>query len=278
MFCLVSVSIMIFFSCEALADQKIYGAGDDGLKVTKAEVDVFKKVMVPSHIIPTESELLRVFLQQKLFALEGEKQGLADEEDRKIELELLREKVLANAYAEKYLARQLHVGNEVMESYYLSHIEEFIRPRQLHLFRLVVQDKNLAEDLYAKAKKAPASFGDLVNANSIDPRTKWKGGDMGMVSFENLTPEVRKALEGIAKGGVTSPLEIHGFYYIFWIKDLKPETTIKLDAIRDKLYKKLTAQRRRDLCQAEAERLSLKYNFKWQTDAMITQPSSRQSQ
>jgi len=242
---------------------QIYGTGD-GFKVTAPEVDVFKKEMVPKQIVPTQQELLRVFLQQRLFALEAEKEGLDSEPALDAELRLVRERSLARAYAERLLARELKVDDTVLESYYLSHIEEYTRPRQFHLYRIVVKEVEEAGKILDQARKAPHTFPDLADAHSVDPATRWKHGEMGTFAEERLLPEIREAVRDAVAGAVLGPIEIHGFQYIFWVKAVQPGTTFSLDSVRDEVREKVTAKKRQEILRKHADTLAARYNFQWE--------------
>jgi parvulin-like peptidyl-prolyl isomerase len=267
LWCVLLCLVIMAGPDSAFSKDLVYGTGD-GLKVTETEVDAFKKYMVPGQVVPTQKDLLRVILNQRLFAAEAETSGLSEDPETKTRVDLVRQKALAEAYARRYLERELKIDDQVIESYYLSHLEEFTSPGKIHLFRLVVKDGEKAKELLEAAKKAPDSFPELVKAHSVDPVTWWKDGDMGMVDEARLKPEIRTALEGLSAGGVAGPLELHGFYYIFWIKDVQPEVVIGLDKLRDQLREKVESHKRQEVLQAHSNELAEKYHFRWQPEVL----------
>ena len=260
---LVCSLLMLFWWGQwEVSSASVLGQGD-GLTVTSEEVEIFKKVLVPKHVVPTQKELLRVFLQQRLFAREAKRQGLAENQAIETEIGLLREKVLARAYAKKYLATALNVDDKVVESYYLSHIEDFTQRKKLRLSRLVVEDEHAADLQYEDLKKDTQSFPDAVEKHSVDPATKWKKGEMGSFSLEQLKPEVRQVVTDLPANSVSTPMEMKGFYYIFWVQEIIPEKVTPLAQVRDRIRERAEALKRQEILRGHGEQLERQYRFHW---------------
>jgi len=241
---------------------KVIGKGDN-ITITQEEIEFFKKNFVPKYIVPTEKALLDVFLRQRLFSREALEKGYNQEPDVKMRLEMERERVLGRVYGERYLKEHLNITDEVLRSYYLSHIQEFTLPRRLELYKIVTRDKEAAEKAYQKAKALPDAFPDLARKSSVDPRTQPEGGKMGLVREDALVPKIRKCLEGAGKNTVVGPIELKGFYYVFWVKDVQPKEVTPFKKIKEELYRKIAREKASKVLDKHLGELEAKYHFKW---------------
>jgi len=247
----------------ALAENDLYGKGN-GVSITAQEAEVFKNRMVPKEVIPPKREMLRVMLQQRLFAKEAETQILPKDKDLAVELELLKENRLAKAFADDYLQKNLKIDDAVLESYYLSHIEDFKTPKQFDLSRLIFDNQEKAQAAVQQLQQRPDAFSDLVKT-SMDPVFRQKEGKMGLIKETDLRPEIKNALSDIKENGIAGPVEINGFYYVFRVNKIVPESHRSFaDVKNDKsLYDKIAGAKKDEVLRKYAEELAKKYGFEW---------------
>ncbi len=241
----------------------LYGKGN-GVTITAQEADVFKKRMVPNEVIPPQKEMLRVMLQNRLFAKEAEAQNLLTNKDLAIELELLKENRLAKAFADDYLQKNLKLDDSVLESYYLSHVEDYKTPRQFEMSRLIFDNQEKAQAAVQQLQQDSNAFSNLLKT-SMDPALRQKDGKMGLIKETDLKPEIKNAVSGIKENGIAGPVEINGFYYVFKVNKVIPESFKSFaDVKNDKaLYDKIAMQKRDEVLKKYAEDLVKKYGFEW---------------
>ena len=242
--------------------ERILGKGS-GVQISDQDVELFQKYLIPKNVEPTDRALFEAILKTKLFYKAALDSGMDKKKDVRIMLELEKQKNLAQVYALDYLEKNLKIDEAVIKSYYLSHIEEFTMPARLKLYRIVVMSPEHAQKVFAEAKIKPEDFPKIVEKYSIDPSTKWKKGEMGWISFEKLRPEIKKALGEPKVNALTKPIEIHGFYYIFWVKELQPKRVIPLNKLTMELKEKIAQQKRQQILQEHLQELKKKYGFQW---------------
>ena len=89
--------------------------------------------------------------------------------------------------------------------------------------------KKKADDLYAKIK-AGADFAELAKANSDDPGSKNKGGDLGLVKHGMMVPKFESALFALNKAGeVSEPVQTEFGWHLIKLDELKPAQTTPFD-------------------------------------------------
>lgn len=247
-----------------LADEAaLYGKGN-GVVVTEREANIYKDRMVPKEVIPLKREMLRVMLMNRLFAKEAESQILPKDKDLAIELDLLKENRLAKAYSDGYLQKNLKLDDAVLESYYLSHIEDYRTPRQFELSRLIFDSKEKADAAVQQLKGNPNAFFDLVKT-SLDPALRLKDGKMSLVKETDLKPEIRNAVSELKENDIAGPVEINGFYYVFKIDKVISESYRPFAEVKKgtSIYDKIISQKRDEVLKKHAEELMKRYGFEW---------------
>lgn len=126
---------------------------------------------------------------------------------------------------------------EVLKSVYDAHKASlFSTPEQRRASHILIAfgaDKDAArkkaEDLYAKIK-AGADFAELAKANSDDPGSKSKGGDLGLVKHGMMVPKFESALFALAKPGeVSEPVQTEFGWHLIKLVELQPAQTTPFD-------------------------------------------------
>lgn len=121
-----------------------------------------------------------------------------------------------------------------------------IRLRQITLpLPLDANPKKKAE-VVAKAKKivsdvqTGADFAELAKRYSEDSNAK-NGGDLGVMDYKDLRPELQQMVQRMKKGSVTPPLTSRSGLFIFFLADATGRTEKKVP-IPEKLRKQLEKQ------------------------------------
>ncbi|MDQ7799433.1 MAG: peptidylprolyl isomerase [Candidatus Edwardsbacteria bacterium] len=91
--------------------------------------------------------------------------------------------------------------------------------KKLHLNWIVAGTEDEAKKIIAELKAAPDSFGAIAAKRSLDA-SKDQGGDLGLVTKDQVAPEVFKAASGLKAGKFTTkPVKHFAQYAIYRIDD-----------------------------------------------------------
>jgi len=235
-------------------------AKGDGFVVTRQDVKALTKT-IPSHLRIPYDEQVRVLVNRKLLVLEAGREGLDKQKSVQISVNQAAEDALAKIYEKYYLAKKLQVSQDIAESYYLAHLDEFTEPEQIRLARLIVKDEALSHDLYERLGKG-ADFKELVDKYSTDPTRQSKGGEMGWIDLSRLLPEFKEVVSGLKVGQMSQPVERNGYHYIFLVQEIRSEKVKPLDEVRDDLAKKLVNLKKRDALESLTAELRKRYHVK----------------
>ncbi len=206
------------------------------------------------------NEILNRMIDDKLTDQEAKKQNIQlreSEVDSNIEQikaanmwtdeilreELKREGLTMEAYRESLIkngirARLLNsavkskivVTQEDIRSYYEDHVEKYEGELKYHLRNIIMMFPEGASDAAKQTilermnkvydeLRAGASFESLAEMYSESPLAE-KGGDLGLISFEDIFPQLQQAVKDLTVGQYTQVIETDRGYQIFYIEDI----------------------------------------------------------
>ena len=140
------------------------------------------------------------------------------------------------------ITEDVTVSDEDAAKYYEVHHESFTAPGEAHVRLLIVESREEAEKLRARALK-----GEDLAALAQDygkGGAKARGGDMGWVDSRVLPAAMAKAVDAIPQRGVTPVIEAKGGFYVLRVEGRRPPRQMSLVEVKDHLVQIVTAQRK----------------------------------
>lgn len=146
-------------------------------------------------------------------------------------------------------------GDGEIENAYEANKTSFLIPRQFQLSQIVVlqpQDADKAtedkvrkklDDLRKSLKEPSANFASIAAKESDDHEGAAKGGDLGWLREDQLRPEIRTQVFGLATNTVSEPVRLEDGWHIFRLNDTKAAYTRPLSEVRDLLQQRLRDDR-----------------------------------
>jgi hypothetical protein len=110
--------------------------------------------------------------------------------------------------------------------------------------------KKKLDDMRAQAGKPRADFGALARQNSQDRATADKGGDLGWVREDALTPEIKTAVAGLPEGGISDPVRMSDGWHLVKLIGTRPASPAPLADVKASLADALRKQRTQQNAQA----------------------------
>ena len=128
--------------------------------------------------------------------------------------------------------------------------QEFLKNRSLsediHLSQIVFASVTDAE----AARKQLAGGGDfaaIAMERSIDNETRFKGGDLGVMTTDTLPPALADAVKGVQPGQLAGPVKVDAGWALLKVDDRHPEPPPTLDTVRPQLVRFITYDQIKDL-------------------------------
>jgi parvulin-like peptidyl-prolyl isomerase len=261
-FCLILCAAPRLRAADAAADDGatvVARVGDT--EVTIAEIRAAlqnqdAQVQAAAQRDPTVlSQVVRAILAQRLVL----KEALAKKWDQNPAVNAALEQLRDNAIAQTYLQSvslppKDFPSDAQVQAAYDANKSKLLIPKEYDLAQIYIKNiKGSDEDTAAKAQakleatrkalaKHSADFADIASADSDDPASAAKGGDIGWIPANRIQPEILSQLGKLSKGTVTAPVRLDDGWHIIKVLDVKDQHTPTLDEIRPQLVQTIRTQ------------------------------------
>jgi len=203
----------------------------DGVDYTAADIARIRATLPPQFAQTAAKFSNHEFIEQYrrflAMAKMAEKEGVADKEPYRTQLESYRLLYLAQVYTTE-LSRSIVVSKEEMRDYYEQHKGDYHEVRISAIYLGFSPDAEpgtadslneeeaaeKAEDLVAQLN-AGADFAELARLHSTDKDSAEKGGDLGFFKpTASLPAALREAIFSLKTGEVSAPVKDGSRFYI----------------------------------------------------------------
>lgn len=196
----------------------------NGTPIYKNQVDM---VLKQQRGMPDTPEARKMIVErlamQVLIAQEAMKKGLEKTKIAQTELEMARQSVLAQMYIEDYIEKNPVTDAQLNDEY--NKLKAQSSPNQYKARHILVKTEEEAKAIIEKLQKNPKAFEAIAKAQSQDPGSKAKGGDLGWFDPQSMVPEFAEAVKKLEKGKITStPVKSQFGYHIIMLEDVRPNT------------------------------------------------------
>jgi peptidyl-prolyl cis-trans isomerase D len=156
------------------------------------------------------------------------------------------------------LAAQVPLDEAKLRAYYEDQKQKtpelFVQPEKRHLRHILLQVGDPKEDAAVKAKaealaqraKAGEDFAKLAQANSQDPGSASKGGDLGWEERKRWEPAFADAAFSMKEGEISAPIKTKFGYHIIQVEGIQPASSKTFEQARTELesdYRRTEAER-----------------------------------
>jgi peptidyl-prolyl cis-trans isomerase C len=233
----------------ASAPHQEIAATVNGAPIDKKEVDMILKQQRGMPDTPeTRKMIVDNIALQMLLSQEAEKKGLDKTDDASIQLNMAKQAVLAQVFVQDYL-NNTHISDAQLNAEY-EKLKAQASANQYKARHILVKTEDEAKAIIAKLNKDPKAFDALAKAESLDPGSKSKGGDLGWFETRSMVPEFSEALAKLEKGKFTeTPVKSQFGYHVIMLDDTRPSTATvpPLDQLKANLTQQLQQQNLRKM-------------------------------
>lgn len=149
--------------------------------------------------------------------------------------------------------------------YYNEHPEKYQGATTYHLRNILIKaptsDTTAAKE--AVQNKLAQIFGELEAGESFENIARKysqsgyasEGGELGNFKLDDLSPNLRAAIQPLSPGEYTQALETSDGYQILFVQDIKKESDVSLDSVYSEIEEELYDQQYQEKMQAWVEEL-----------------------
>lgn len=180
-----------------------------------------------------------ILITKELVLQEADKKGITKNADVQEAIEQAKLSVIVSAVFEEYITKGGGMTDKDLQPVYDS-MKGQMGGKEYKARHILVSEEKLAKSLLAKIK-AGESFAELAKANSKDPGSAVKGGDLDWVSANSLVPEFSKVMITLAAGQLASePVKTDFGWHIIQVDEIKDTPIPTLEEVKPKLIQMLT--------------------------------------
>ncbi len=162
----------------------------------------------------------------------------------------LLDQILTSKLENIEVGSRIVITKEDVTEYYNQHADEYLGEKTYHLKNILIKTPQTGSDAEKEAVdnkiqliqskfNAGKSFGSLAKQYSESPFAG-EGGELGKFRLNDLSPNLKAAVEPLSPGEVTPPLATSEGYQILYVDEIiqKPDTPLEsvYDEIENKLY------------------------------------------
>jgi peptidyl-prolyl cis-trans isomerase C len=209
----------------------------DGTPISRQEYDLYTKSLLqgrPTADLTTEQKngILDELISMQMLASQGEKDGVQNDPDIAVRLQIVRIRVMADAESQKYLKDKEPTDAE-LHTEYDSDVAAMDKT-EYHARHILVASKEAAEQAIKKIKGG-AKFEDVAKAESTDS-SKASGGDLGWFTLTRMAKPFGDAVKGLKKGEVTStPVQTQFGWHVIKLEDTRETAPPQFDQVKQQV-------------------------------------------
>ncbi|WP_445489661.1 peptidylprolyl isomerase [Rhodopseudomonas sp. RCAM05734] len=202
------------------------------------------------------SQVVRLLLSNRLVLQELSSKKWDQQPAVAAQLEGVRESAMVELYLQSVSTPPASFpSDDEVQKVYDANRASLLVPRQYQLAQIFVPlakdaDKATAdaakkkvEEVQKKLKTAGADFAAIARSDSAASDSAERGGDLGLLPEDQIRPEIRSQVVGLAKGAVSEPIQLDDGYHVIRLVDTKVSYTRTLPEVRDQLVRQIRTER-----------------------------------
>ena len=204
------------------------------------------------------NQVVRAILTQRLILKEALDNKWDQDPSVAAALARSRDNVIAETYLQSISKPpDTYPSDAELQAAYDENKDQFLVPRQYRLAQIYIKAPKGSDPSYAargevkldgirKALgKRDADFAAIARAESDEPDSAAKGGELGWLGENRIQPEIRTQLGSLTKGSVTEPIRLDDGWHILKVLEVKEPYTPGLAEIRPQLIQQMRDERAR---------------------------------
>lgn len=179
-------------------------------------------------------------INHEIIAQEAVKKGLDKNSEVRMELDIMRQNILVNAYVQDYL-RTHPVSDETLRKEYERRKAQ-AGTREFKARHILVEKEEEAKDVIAQIRKG-GSFEKLAADRSKDPGSAAKGGELDWALPTNYVKPFADALLKLRKGQMTdAPVQSNFGWHVIRVDDERAFKAPAFEEVKPNLQREMQQQ------------------------------------
>lgn len=186
---------------------------------------------------PRYQSVLEELIDQRLLALDAEREGLNKDREAKIRLAAARERILGNLRVERHLSQT--VNPDTIRRMYEEQSKLAARGDQVRARHILVAEKAKADEIMKRLEEGE-DFAGLAITESIDEDSAERGGDLGYFTQDMLNGRFTRPVFNAGKGERIGPIKSEFGWHIAEVLDRRPARQPSFEELQPKIANFMT--------------------------------------
>lgn len=157
--------------------------------------------------------------------------------------QLIRRKIKVNRLINSMVRQKVVVTEQELRDYFGKHKQELLPPREVDLSLILMRDRAKLTSLRAEIEQGKREFSRIAQRHSRGPNAE-KGGDMGMVAFQDLHGKLKDVVRGLEAGQMSRVFSFRGGYALLRLnRELSGGGEEAFSRVRDRVREKAYAKK-----------------------------------
>ncbi len=214
----------------------------NGKPISKSQIDFFLAAQ-KAQGRPDSPELRNAVreevIRREVLIQEAQKQGLDKKADVQAKMELAKQGVLINTYIEGYVKANPISDADVKKEF--EAVKSQLGDKEYKTRHILVETEDAAKEIIAKLKKGEKF--DALAAQSKDPGSKDKGGDLGWAVPSTYVKPFSDALLKLKQGQYTeTPVKSDFGYHVIQLDDTRALKLPAFDEAKPQIVQRMQQQ------------------------------------
>jgi parvulin-like peptidyl-prolyl isomerase len=235
---------LLLAACSTSADPAISTRDSTLAQVngTRITVDQFnqKWSQLPSGIRTAYSgpagknDFLGELITRELLLEKARRMKLDQDKAMGDRVEDFKDRLLLDAVLHELIGKKIEVRDEELTDYFNAHRDTLPVIEEARAGHILVKTEAEAKTLLNRLRRG-ADFTALARTHSIDPGSKDKGGDLGVVRKGRMRPEFEEAVFGLKPGRISEIVKTAYGYHIIRVQNRQTRKPLVVNDVRDEI-------------------------------------------
>ena len=173
------------------------------------------------YVKQVPQQALEDYISEKLLTQKAKKYERHYRKQIKKALENYKNDLIIKEFLQDQVLSKADISQEEINSYYNANLKDFFIPERIHLYEIVVPTIEAAETILKRLSDGE-DFSEIAKRESISS-SKENGGDLGMVTKGQLTPEIEEILFSMKPNQILGKtVKTEQGYHILKIGEIQP--------------------------------------------------------
>jgi parvulin-like peptidyl-prolyl isomerase len=207
-----------------------------------------------------KNDFLGELITRELLLEKARRMKLDQDKAMGVRVEDFKDRLLLDAVLHELIGKKIEVTDEELTDYFNAHRDTLPVIEEARAGHILVKTEAEAKTLLNQLRRG-AYFTALARTHSIDPGSKDKGGDLGVVRKGRMRPEFEEAVFGLKPGRISEIVKTAYGYHIIRVQSRQTRKPLVVNDVRDEIRQAIVKDKETALFEGLVKTLKAESNI-----------------